>query len=782
MKYFTLFLSLWLILFTAFGQQNQTDKELFLDAEYYRLYEEYEEALPLYQKLIDKGNDNAHINYRAGECYLQIPGKKSQAIPYLEKAVENISKKYKEGSFKEKRAPFYAIFYLGKAYQTDSQLKKALSAYEKFMNRLEDKDQYNMNFVNKQIESCKTAREMMENPINIEEKNLGKKINNSNPNNRPVVSHDETKIIYNSELKFYDAVFMAEKDTAGKWKSPKNLTPQLQSEGGFYSSSISKKGDKLLLFKSNPYNGEIFITNFDKEKDKWEKPKKLEGNINSKFWETHACLCNDGKTIYFTSNRKGGMGGLDIYYSNYDEENEEWGPAKNLGEKINTPYNEETPFLTEDGSRLYFSSQGHDGMGGFDIFYSEKVGDGEWSEPVNIGYPVNTTGDDLFFYPVNNGHAGYMAKYDEDGFGKQDIVRIEIFSEDNPKEVELQGNVDILENEIPEKKESSGKFSVTIDSLDGKTLKQLKFPEDTDKITFNETLTPGNYTVQIEGDGYLSLKKHISIGWDYNRNTFKINEKLNPKEEKVAPFRTLKNVYFDYDSDVLTPEAKEHLAKLVEIMKENPDLNVEIIGHTDAKGPLSYNEKLSQERTNTVTEYLREREIPADRVKEKAKGEEYPIALNTYQNGEDCPEGRRYNRRVEIKPLTSKDKSIISQYNIVPNELRKRENISYRVLLFEKEEQLPEDYFSQYPSLKNYTIEEYYNGKYFYLLTHTRSQAKAIDPYRKAVKEGFREARIISNYQLEDIMNLDYSNDSVKKNELYTNQMIKIKYPTRIDL
>ncbi len=761
MKYFTLFLSFWLWLLPLFGQVNQSDKELFLDAEYYRLYEEYEEALPLYQKLINEGYDNAHINYRTGECYLQIPGKKSQAIPYLEKSVKSISKKFKEGKFKEKNAPVYALFYLGKAYQTDNKLDKALSAYGEFIERLDNKDQYNMSFVNKQIESCKTAKEMMQNPVRIEEKNLGKKINNSSPNNRPVVSYDESKIIYNSELKFYDAVFMSKKDTAGKWEPSQNLTPQLQSEGGFYSSSMSSDGDKLLLFKSNPYNGEIFITNFDSVNNKWKKPEKLGKNINSKFWETHACICNDGKTIYFTSNRKGGMGGLDIYYSNYDEINEEWGSAKNLGEKINTPYNEETPFLTEDGSRLYFSSQGHNGMGGFDIFYSEKVGENEWTEPVNIGYPINTTGDDLFFYPVNNGHAGYMAKYDEDGFGKQDIVRIEIFSEDNPKEIELQGNI-----KIPENNRSNGEFSVKIDSIDGKTIKKIKFSESPDNISFNEIVSPGKYTVQIKGDGYLSLEKHISIGWDYNRKTFSINESLMPKEEKIAPFKTLKNVYFEYDSATLTPEAKERLNELAEIMKDNPDLEIEIIGHTDAKGSFSYNKKLSRARAGSVVEYLQKKGIELDRIKEKAKGEEYPIALNTYQDGKDCPEGRKYNRRVEVKPLTSKDKSIISQYNIVPNELRKKGNISYRVLLTKTEEQLADDYFSKYPSLKDYTIEEYYNGKYFYLLNRTESQAKAIDPYRKAVKEGFREARIISNYQLEDIMKLEYAKNIVKKNRI----------------
>ena len=763
MKYFVLSVFFWLLLFTAFGQKEQSAKDLFLDAEYYRLYEEYEEALPLYQRLINQGSDNAHINYRTGECYLKIPGKKTEAIPYLKKAVEGISKDFNEGSFKEKNAPVYAIFYLGKAYQMNDQLDKALGQYETFINRLDDKDKYNMSFVNKQIESCKTAKKLMENPIHISKKNLGKTINSQYPNNRPVVSPDESKIIFNSELKFYDAVFMAEKDSTGKWGPPKNLTPQLQSEGDFYASAINNKGNKLILFKSNPYNGDIFISNYNKEKKKWEKPEKLGKNINSQFWETHACICNNGKTIYFTSNRKGGVGGLDIYYSNYNEKEGSWGPAKNLGAKINTPYNEETPFLTENGQRLYFSSQGHEGMGGFDIFYAEKIGDNQWSEPVNIGHPINTTGDDLFFYPVNNGHAGYIARYDKDGYGKQDIMRIEIYSPENPKHVELNGKVN-----IPEKKSPNGKFSVKIDSLNGKTLKEQTFPVSSETIHFHQTLTPGNYTVEIEGEGYLAVKKHVSIGWEYNRDTFELITDLTPKEEKIAPFTTLKNVYFDYDSDTLTSDTKNYLDQLVEIMEKHPELKVEVIGHTDAKGSIQYNKDLSGDRANSVADYLLKKGISEDKITQKGKGENYPIALNTYQDGKDCPEGRKYNRRVEFKPLSTKDKSIISQYNVVPNRLKIRKNISYYVLIAKKDEQLPKEYFSKFPSLQKYKIEEIYSGKYFYLIGHAENQAEAIEPYRTAVKEGFREARIISNYQLEDIINLNYTDNTDDKKKIRT--------------
>ncbi len=693
MRYFILSTFFWLLLLTAFGQKEQSPKDLFLDAEYYRMYEEYEEALPLYQRLINKGKNNAHINYRIGECYLNIPGNKEKAIPYLKKSVDGISRNFKEGSFNEKNAPFYAEFYLGKAYQVDEQIDKALDQYETFINRLEDKDKYNMSFVNKQIESCKTAKRLMQNPIQINKKNLGKEINSQHPNNRPVLNSDESKIIYNSRLKFYDAVFMAEKDSTGKWKPSKNMTPQLQSEGDFYPSSINNKGNKLFLFKSNPYNGDIYVSNYNKEKEKWEKPEKLGKNINSKFWETHACICNNGKTMYFTSNRKEGMGGLDIYYSNYNEQEGKWGPAKNLGSKINTPYNEETPFLTEDGQRLYFSSQGHEGMGGFDIFYVKKISENEWSEPVNIGYPINTTGDDLFFYPVNNGHAGYIARHDKDGFGKQDIIRIEIYSPENPKQVNLKGKIN-----VPEKKIQNGKIFVKIDSVNGKTLKKQTFPKRSKSFNFSHTLTPGNYTVNIEGDDYLTIKKHISIARDYSRDTFELSAKLIPKEEKIAPFTTLKNVYFNYDSDRLTTESKKYLNRLVKIMVKHPELNVEVIGHTDAKGTAQYNKNLSEERARSVTNYLQKKGTSGHRITKKGKGEKYPIALNTYQDGRDCPEGRNYNRRVEFKPHSSRDKSIISQYSVVPDQLKIRENISYYFLIAKKEEQLSKDFFTKFNS------------------------------------------------------------------------------------
>lgn len=770
MKYIVLSFLFCLLAFSLNAQKKQTTEQTFLDAEYFRLYEEYEEALPLYQRLIRQGYDNAHINYRIGECLLNIAGRKQNAIPHLEKATSSISRKFKEGQLKETNAPVYAIFYLGRAYQVNNELDKALSTYNDFIDQLEDKDQYNMDYVHKQINSCRTAKKLMSHPIHVDQKNLGQTINSPNANNRPIVNNDETKIVYISELKFYDAVYMAEKNDQNEWKAPMNLTPQIQSEGNLYSSSLDKDGDKMALFKSNPYNGDIYVTEYDKENDRWKTPEKLGKNINSRYWETHACFCDDEeKRLYFTSNRKGGIGGIDIYYSEYNEEKQEWGPAQNLGPQINTPYNEETPFMTKDGKRLYFSSQGHDGMGGFDIFYTERIGENEWSEPVNIGYPINTTDDDLFFCPVQNGHAGYIAKYGKDGYGNQDIYRVEIYSKDNPKEIELQGYI-----EVPAKKKLNEQITVTIDSLQGKNLKTLVFKDIPNEITFTQTLTPGSYKIQVQGEGYEALTKNISLGWDYNRDTYELRSELTAKEEKIH-FVTIKNIYFEFDEHALSQADKTRLDTLVNLMKEDPKLEVEIIGHTDAKGSPAYNKKLSLKRARTVIDYLSQQGIDPNRLSEKARGEKYPIALNTFQDGEDCPQGRRFNRRVEIRPTAAANKFIISQFNNVPNQLRKETNNTFSVLLFEKDQPLPKNYFDQFPSLKPYSIKEYYNGRYIYVMGRMKDQSKAVEPYQKAVEAGFREARIISNYQLEDILNLDltrYNNNATSgKQPIYTIQI-----------
>jgi hypothetical protein len=354
---------------TSFSQNSDALKEAFSDAEYYILFEEYEEALALYLNLYDKGLNNAYINHRIGECYLQVPGQKNKSIPYLEEACTDLSKSIKEGSYKETKAPYRTLFYLAYAYQTNNELDKAIETFNKFQKLVIEQKDFNIDYVYKQIQSCKAAQDLIKNPLNINEINIGKLINNEYSNIRPVISSDEKSLIYISRLKFYDAILYSTKE-GEQWSTPINITPDLNSDGDFYTCFLSTNGKTLVLYKNDNFNSDIYISRLVGVR--WSMPKKLNKNINSKYHETFASISSDGKTIYFVSSRKGGYGGSDIYKSQIDVNTNDWGEAINLGGEINTPFNEETPIICEDNETLYFSSQGHENMGGFDVFCSKN--------------------------------------------------------------------------------------------------------------------------------------------------------------------------------------------------------------------------------------------------------------------------------------------------------------------------------------------------------------------------------------------------------------------------
>jgi len=398
-------------------------KEVFDDAEYFFYSEAYNDALINYLKIYRRGyQTNANINFKIGYCYLHTADKQ-KAIPYLEEAVKNTSIKFKEGSLKEDKAPIEAFLYLGNAYRITNNLEKAIEAYENYLKQVPPgKVSDEVNYTRKQLEACKTATELMKKPVAVSMEILPNTINTSAANFNPVVTPGETVLAYASRLRFYDAVFVCRK-VKDTWSAPENITPQIQSDGNQYPCCFSSDGNTLYLTREDNYDSDIYFSKFDGKS--WSKSLPLGKNINSKFWESHASITADGKTLYFASNRKGGKGGMDIYVSTLGPNNE-WGPAVALGSPVNTELDDDYPFISEDGKVLFFCSQGHNTMGGFDVFYSVKNGD-SWSEPKNIGYPINSTDDDIFFCPAKNGLVAYQAIYPKSGgMGDLDIVRYEI--------------------------------------------------------------------------------------------------------------------------------------------------------------------------------------------------------------------------------------------------------------------------------------------------------------------------------------------------------------------
>ena len=365
------------------GQSKAENRDKFYDAESSVLFEDYKEALPLYLQLLKSYPDNANFKYRIGQCYINTPGEKAKAISYLEDAVKHIDTKYQEGKFRETGAPYDVLYYLANAYRITNQLDKAIDTYEQFKKNL-DTEIYDSVVVNLQIRSCRNAKELMKMPLFIKKTNLGRMINGTGSEFNPVVSDKEDMIVFSRGEAFYDAILYSTK-VNGQWTGPINMNEILKVDRDIFPSSLSRDGKTLYLYSSADYDGTIYTSKF--EKGTWQPLVRLNDNINTKYWESHATISHDNKKLYFTSNRKGSFGGLDIYLSKRDSTGD-WGPAVNLGPVINTPYNEESPFLTQDDKTLFFSSRGHFNMGGYDIFYSTLLDNGEWSVPLNVGYPL----------------------------------------------------------------------------------------------------------------------------------------------------------------------------------------------------------------------------------------------------------------------------------------------------------------------------------------------------------------------------------------------------------
>jgi len=584
---------------SLFAQEaNQKLKELFLDGEYFFLSEDYEEALYSYNTLYKRGYaDNANINYRLGQCYLNISGEKSKAVSYLEKAVQNLTGKYTEGSFKETKAPFEAQFYLGNAYRVTNQLDKAIAEYEKYKTLIDPKNVSAMTLANKEIESCNYAKEMMKHPLITKKITLGRPVNTPNRDYFPAVSGNESVLVYNSSQKFYQAILFSRKVNK-KWSNPVNITPEVESDGNQFVSSLSYDGKELYLRLEDKFQANIMVSKY--ENGKWSKSKALNKNINTKYFEGNACVSKDGTALYFSSNRPGGSGVLDLYKSE-KKPNGDWGPAVNLGNVINTEYNEDAPFITEDGKRLYFVSQGHKTIGGYDIFYSDLKDDGTWGEPVNLGYPINTSDDELFYCPVRNGQSAYYAGYLKEGFGNQDLFRLDIIPYE---EVAVADN-----NE---------KLTDTLQKIEEREL-----PKDVIKA---------------------------------------VTESKIPEEKVIS-----RSVFFDFNKADLDADAMRMLDHLRVIMEASPELNIEFTGTADAKGNSAYNLRLSERRAGAVRNYMISKGIKAKRITIKGVGDSKFIALNTNPDGTDNPEGRKYNRRVDIQVVGAKETIKIEEVKLPDN-------------------------------------------------------------------------------------------------------------------
>lgn len=396
-------------------------QESFLEAEYFLMRDEFSDALPYYLQLYESLPGNANLAYRIGLCYLNIDGKKNLALNYLETAARSSSASYREGTINQKTAPYEAIFHLGEAYRINHRFEEAADAFKRFKETLLPDDIENNIFLDLQIRACSNAVELIANPIQFKEENMGPLFNDERSNFNPVISADGNTFAFMVGLKFYNAIMLTTRK-GNRWAPPVNITPEIELEGTLFISGLSADGQLLLLSKNDNFESDIYSTSFNGTR--WLPAVRLNKNINTKYWESHGFITEDGNILVFASDRPGGFGGLDLYISK--KVNGGWGPPVNLGPEINTPFNEDRPFLVNGNKTLFFCSQGHYNMGGYDLFRSEMQANGLWSTPVNMGYPLNTADDDIFFMPENDGKSGYISRFrgSSENYGKEDIYRI----------------------------------------------------------------------------------------------------------------------------------------------------------------------------------------------------------------------------------------------------------------------------------------------------------------------------------------------------------------------
>jgi len=809
-----LFFLMFTVLF-SFAQDEKEIKKLFKEAESHLLYEEYELALPIYLKIIDKGWDNANIQCNVGMCYMNSQRQVKKAIPYFEKAVTNISSNYKEGNYKEDRAPEEALFFLAKAYRINGELDKAINTYNQYKALLDASDIYMHDFLDLQIITCQNAKNMMNNPVQFTSEVLD--FGESGDNYFPAVSGDEQSIAFTAFQEeqdpdfgtiYFEYIYYSTKE-GNTWKKPKDLSSDIASDGYFSTSYLSYYGDFLILSRNDYGNDNLYYSEL--EGKRWSPVTKFPKYISGRYNESHGSVSKDGSILYFVSDAEGGFGDKDIWYSEKDSKGR-WGMPINIGGVINTQFIERSVFIGEDGNTLYFASEGHNSMGGFDIFKSVKDESGNWTEPQNLGYPINTLADDIFYMAIGDGSIAYYATFPQNG-GNQQIQKIEFphteriveiaadditIEDDNldhgeqatnvppvtetktivvPSEYELTGSIKLQDN-----KGLDGSFYIHVAKPDGEVVAALS--PDVNTGAFKTKIKYGSYVVKAFGEGYEPAEKYIYIGSEEQNPEVLTFLEMIPKEVSSGEYFTIKSILFDYNSDVLNRDAQIEVEKLAALMDKNPSLYVEVVGNTDAHGTEEYNQQLSVKRARSVVNYIKSKGIDASRFVAKGMGKLNYIAINENADGSDNPEGRQLNRRVDMKVIRSNTDKINVENIYVPDELKYKEFLTYTIFLMETEEPLKPSYFNlSGESINNVWMFKTEAG-YLYTIGKFNHKSEALSLMNLVVDAGFPDAKVISSIEYNQLVqkssNFFKSKMAESDKTVYTIQLYALKHPVDI--
>jgi len=643
----TIFIILLILNISAFAQtfssKNKKATEYFLKAlSRYNSYN-YEEAVYWSEQALKKDKNFIEVYYLLSDIFGETKNYDEQ-IKALKKAI----------SLKPDK-PAQVYFTLAKTELKTGKYEAAKKDFE-LLKKYDKSNKYGAQ-AELLIKKCDFGIEAIKNPVEFNPVNLGKNINSEYDEYLPGLTADESTLIFTrlipSGRMSVDGIYEKQEDFFISKKENGIFMPAepfgfpLNTGGNEGAQSISADG-RLLFFTSCEYEkgksahgktyGSCDIYVSEKEGGTWGKPKNLGPQVNSKYWESQPSFSADGKTLYFASNRPGGKGGIDIWKTEMKEDGT-WTEPVNQGDSVNTPGHDQSPFIHYDGKTLYFSSDGHPGMGKSDLFLSRKDKNGHWQKPENLGYPINTFDEEVSLTVNAKGDKAFFASSKKSEFGGIDLYTFDITGKNKPLPVTYVSGI-VFD------KETGERISAEIKLYDIKTGKETARTHS-DKINgkYLVCLPAGkDFAFKVSQKGYLFFSENFNLqNTEDSLRTYKFDIALSPikKGERTV----LKNIFFDTDSYKIKPESYVELENLYNFLIKNPSVKTEISGHTDNTGNETHNKQLSLNRAKAVYDFLIQKGIPANRLTYKGYGSSMPADSN------NTDEGKQNNRRTEIKIL-----------------------------------------------------------------------------------------------------------------------------------
>jgi len=649
----------------------------------------YNNAYSEYLKALVYNNSNVELNYKAGVSAL-FSDNREEAAGFFLKALElnkNVTKDI--------------LFLTARALQYSGKYSEAIEKFKNYLDSTGNKSISDSLLISKYLEECYFATIITKDTLRLEISNLGNTINSRTDDYSEIFSADGNTMYFASRREMpnsgkpysdtkYDENIFTSRRNITNWDQAVFAGTVLNTRFCETPLYLNARGDNLYIYTGYESRGDIKVSK--NIKGIWTPPEETSFGINTKGSETSFTFSPSGNEIYYVSdNGKGNIGGKDIYFKK-KLSLQKWSKPYNVGPAINTIYDEESVRFSKNGDTLWFSSRGHNSIGGFDIFYSVLNITGEWETAKNIGYPVNTVWDELFYYPsATENNSFYFVSNRSGGIGGLDIYKGRILPpkprpllpqpitlpppppppppppSPEPDTVFVRDTVTVVKEVIPLQSPVVQQDTVKkliLDLVGKVTDSETGEPviSKIDIIDFNTNFVVAStassdidgsyrvalpakksYFVDLRATGFLSDMKRIDVPDNWTKDVYNLNIELI--KVKVGKKVVLKNILFETGKTVMTPGSSEELEKLVNILNDNHQMKIEISGHTDKTGSESVNFKLSESRAKAVVEYLVTKGIDRARMEYKGFGSLQPIGDNA------TPEGRKKNRRVEFKIL-----------------------------------------------------------------------------------------------------------------------------------